>query len=99
MSVLFKTLKVGQHVRVVSTVKSEAGKTVVSHGCKGFVCGLSGVDHEAVYSVQFPSKRVSLTAFEVKTCIKTLKGRPRKVETLPVLSEVVTDLGSTTELV
>ena len=74
-----KTLKVGQLVRVVSTVKDEQGKTLVSHGCKGHVSSVVGDGLAANYLIKFPSRSVTLTAFDVQTHIKGTKGRPRKM--------------------
>jgi len=79
MTTLFKTLKVGQLVRVVSTVKTSEGKTLVSHGCKGFVGSVSGEAENASYSINFPKRTVTLTAEDVRSNLKTCKGRPRKV--------------------
>lgn len=76
---MIKTLKVGQLVRVVSSVKSDEGKTVVSHGCKGHIVQVFGDSLSAEYLIKFPSKNVKLSALEVQSHLKTTKGRPRKL--------------------
>ncbi len=74
---LVKSLKVGQLVRVVATVKTSEGKTLVSHGCKGHVARETSEDGSV--TVQFPTRSVVLSAVDVANCLKTCKGRPRKV--------------------
>lgn len=73
-----KTLKVGQLVRVVSSVKSEDGKTLVSHGRKGHV---SALGEDGAVTVQFPTRAIALTSVEVTNCLKTCRGRPKKLRT------------------
>ena len=73
-----KALKAGQLVRVVATVKDESGKTLVSHGRSGFCLTASSPEDGSV-RVQFPTRAVSLTAVDILTCVKTCKGRPRKL--------------------
>lgn len=73
---MVKSLKVGQLVRVVTSVKSEEGKTLVSHGRKGHV---SAVSEDGSVVVQFPTRAVPLTSVDVMNCLKTCRGRPRKL--------------------
>lgn len=71
-----KTLKVGQLVRVAHSVKGEDGKTLVSHGRKGHV---TAVLADGGVAVKFPTRVLELTSVDVANCLKTCRGRPRKM--------------------
>ena len=73
---MVKSLKVGQLVRVAVSVKSEDGKTLVSHGRKGHV---KSVSEDGSVMVKFPTRELELTSVDVMNCLKTCRGRPRKL--------------------